>query len=405
MRHALVLSGMRLLFVHQSFGSLGGAESNIFAAAGELRLRGYHVGLLTREGTGRGEAAWRELFGDNLFFLKRTDAPDAIRRFRPDALYVHKWEEISSLEQLLAAGVPAIRMVHDHDLHCLRSYRYHPLTRRVCHRAMGARCVFLCLAPLKRNPKGPLPVRWASFFKKKRELALARQFDVSLVATRYMRDELLLNGVSSRRIEICAPVPAAAEPLESSFSERNLLVFAGQLVRGKGVDVLLRALARVRGKFEVMILGDGNHRAKCEALCTKLGLGDRVTFKGFVPQNDMRALYAEATAVMVSSVWPEPMGLVGIEAMRFGLPVVAFDAGGIKEWLRDGENGFLVPWMDTASYAGRLEELLADKAKAREMGRRGLERAEQDFAFDPYIDRLESLFERAASYPQEALAV
>jgi len=395
---------MRVLFVHQSCGNLGGAESNILATAGALSQRGYRVGLLTQKGTGRGEAAWREIFGANLFFLSQTGAPGALRRFRPDALYVHKWEDLPSLEQLLDAGVPALRMVHDHDLYCLRSYRYHPLTRRVCHRALGAYCVFPCLAPLKRNPQGPLPVRWASFFEKKSELALARQFDVSLVATKYMRDELLLNGFSPRRIEICAPVPPAAEPLRSSFSERNLLVFAGQLVRGKGVDVLLRALAQVRGKFEALILGEGNHRAQCEALCAKLGLEDRVSFKGFVPQNEMRALYAEATAVLVSSVWPEPMGLVGIEAMRFGLPVVAFDAGGISEWLRDGENGFLVPWMAAAAYARRVEELLADKAKAREMGRRGLERAEGDFAFEPYIDRLESFLARVAPCPQEALA-
>jgi glycosyltransferase involved in cell wall biosynthesis len=395
---------MRLLFVHQSFGSLGGAEANILATAGALRQRGYGVGLLSREKTGRGEAAWRELFGDELFILGETGAQEAVSRFRPDALYVHKWEELPSLEQLLASGLPAVHMVHDHDLYCLRSYRYHPLTRRICHRAMGACCIFPCLAPLKRNPRGPLPFRWASYFEKKRELALGRRFNVSLVATQYMRNELLLNGFSSERIEICAPVPPAADPVRSSFSERNLLVFAGQLVRGKGVDVLLRALAQVRGKFEVLILGEGNHRSKCEALSAKLGLADRVTFKGFVPQNEIRALYAEATAVLVSSVWPEPMGLVGIEAMRFALPVVAFDAGGIKEWLRDGENGFLVPWMDTAAYARRVEELLSDKAKAREMGGRGLERAGRDFAFDRYIDRLETIFAWVAAYPPEALA-
>ena len=396
---------MRLLFVHQSFGYFGGAESNIFATARALKRRGHRLGLLAHKGTSRGEAAWRELFGDDLFFLGGTSVPGAVRHFRPDALYVHKWEELPSLGQLLDSRVPAIRMVHDHNIYCLRSYRYHPLTRNICHRAMGAYCVFPCLAPLKRNKGGLLPVRWASFLEKKRELALARRFDVSLVATNYMRDELLLNGFSPRRIEICAPVPPAAEPLRSSFSERNLLVFAGQLVRGKGVDILLRALAQVRGKFEALILGEGNHRAKCEALCAKLGLGDRVTFKGFVPQEEMRALYSEATAVLVSSVWPEPMGLVGIEAMRFGLPVVAFDAGGIKEWLRDGENGFLVEWMAAAAYARRVDELLADKAKAREMGRRGLERADRDFAFDPYIESLESLFARVASCPQEALAV
>jgi glycosyltransferase involved in cell wall biosynthesis len=108
---------------------------------------------------------------------------------------------------------------------------------------------------------------------------------------------------------------------------------------------------------------------------------------------------------MVPSVWPEPMGLAGIEAMRFGLPVVAFDAGGISDWLTDGENGFLVPWMDTHLFARRIDELLADKQMARAMGRRGLERADRDFDFHRYIDGLTDLFERVAAPRREPVAL
>ena len=288
-------------------------------------------------------------------------------------------------------------MVHDHDVYCLRSYRYNPLTRNVCRRPLGARCVFPCLAPLKANRGAMPPVRWASFFKKQRELALARRFHRSVVATRYMRDELLINGFAPGSIEILPPVPPPAEPLRGGFTERNLLVFAGQIIRGKGVDVMLRALAKVRSPFEAVILGEGGHRAKCERLCAELGLADRVSFKGFVPAAEIRTFYQEATAVLVPSVWPEPMGLVGLEAMRYGLPVVAFDAGGIGEWLHNGENGFLVPWMNTTHFAAAIDELLSDKARARAMGGRGLARAERDFDFSAYIDRLENLFERVAS--------
>jgi glycosyltransferase involved in cell wall biosynthesis len=284
--------------------------------------------------------------------------------------------------------------VHDHDIYCLRSYRYHPLTRRICHRPLGLRCIVPCLAPIKRSHEGGLPIRWASYFDKRRELDLARNFHRSVVATQYMRDELLLNGFDPARIEIHAPVPEPVEPLESRFSERNLLVFAGQIIRGKGVDVLLRALAKVKSRFEAVILGEGGHRAHCEKLCRRLGLQDRVTFHGFIPLEEMRAFYQEATAALVPSVWPEPMGLVGLEAMRFSLPVVAFDAGGIGEWLRDGENGFLVPWMDTGRFATAVDALLSDKPRARAMGKRGFMRVNQDFDFATYISGLEDLFGR-----------
>ncbi len=204
-----------------------------------------------------------------------------------------------------------------------------------------------------------------------------------------MRDELLINGFAPGTIGVhpCAPPPA--EPLRSGFTERNLLVFAGQLIRGKGVDVMLRALAQVRTRFEAVILGEGSHRAKCERLCAELGLSDRVSFKGFIPAAEIRAYYREATAVLVPSVWPEPLGLVGLEAMQYGLPVVGFDAGGVREWLHDGETGLLVPCMDTTGFAAAIDTLLTDKAKARAMGERGLARAARDHAFQPYIDGLE----------------
>jgi glycosyltransferase involved in cell wall biosynthesis len=91
------------------------------------------------------------------------------------------------------------------------------------------------------------------------------------------------------------------------------------------------------------------------------------------------------------------MGLVGLEAMRNALPVVAFEAGGIRDWLHDGENGFLVPWMDTDIFAEKIDALLADKNLARSMGSRGFARFQRDYDFNDYITRLEDLFSRAAA--------
>jgi glycosyltransferase involved in cell wall biosynthesis len=100
-------------------------------------------------------------------------------------------------------------------------------------------------------------------------------------------------------------------------------------------------------------------------------LKDRVKFHGFVARDELKHFYQQASLLAVSSVWPEPFGLVGREAMCHALPVVGFDAGGIREWLFDGENGFLVPWMDTDAFAARMEQLLRDKELARKLGRAG----------------------------------
>jgi glycosyltransferase involved in cell wall biosynthesis len=216
-----------------------------------------------------------------------------------------------------------------------------------------------------------------------------------IVAAEFMKQELRRNGFAPDRIEIHPPVPPPGNPAQrSSFSDRNVIIYAGQLVRGKGVDVLLESLAQVRVPFECFIFGDGNHRHACEQLAGRLGLNDRVHFKGYVPQEELQIHYREASVAVVSSVWPEPFGAVGLEAMRYGLPVVAFDAGGIKEWLTDGQTGYLVPWMDRSAFAARVEELLRNKPLARNLGEQGRQMVSTQFEFSKYIDGLEDLFTR-----------
>ena len=97
-----------------------------------------------------------------------------------------------------------------------------------------------------------------------------------------------------------------------------------------------------------------------------------------------------------------PIATIGLEVMRYGLPVVAFDAGGIKDWLIDGENGRLVPWMDTAAYASALDELLRDKGKAQAMGQAGLRLVSERYDFEGYITSLEQLFAEVVSEQRPA---
>jgi glycosyltransferase involved in cell wall biosynthesis len=396
---------MKILFVHERFGDFGGAEANALLTARELKLREHEVGILHGPGTGHAEEEWRETFAHS-FALQPKDnwatIQSALWDFQPDLLYVHKMADLEVLEALLASGIPAARMVHDHDLYCMRRYKYNPLSRKICGRAVGPCCLFPCGATLRRNRDGAFPFAWVSYSDKKEEIRLNQQFHRMVVATHYMQEELLRNGFDADKIEVHPPVPCALEvSIRSSFSERNRIVYAGQIIRGKGVDVLLRALARISLPFECLILGEGNHRAYCEQLSHKLGLRDRVRFEGYVPQTQLGAYYQEASVAVLSSVWPEPFGAVGLEAMRYGLPTVAFDAGGIREWLISAYNGYLVPWMDCAAFACRVQELLLDKNLARQMGERGRRLVNQKFQFSNYISGLERLFARVVDETQK----
>jgi glycosyltransferase involved in cell wall biosynthesis len=402
---------MKLLFVHERFGAHGGAEANIAVVAAEFKRRGHAIALLHGDGTGKQEQEWRDLFPlrHKLPGNDDTDAAlrigDALQSVDPDLIYVHRLNGLELTEALVASGRPVVRMVHDHDLYCMRSYRYNVFSRRICDRALSPYCIFPCGGSVARNRDGGFPLKLVSYEAKRRELELHRRFAKLIVATRYMREQLAINGIAAERVEIHAPVPANPDlPLRSSFDERNRLVFAGQLIRGKGVDVLLETLALVEQPFECEILGDGSHREYCEELCRKLGLADRVRFHGFVPQEKILDFYSHCSVAVMSSLWPEPFGAVGLEAMRHGLPVIAFDAGGIREWLMDGWNGFLVPWMDRRRFAARVDELLRDKALARKLGERGRYWVRVHYGFSEYVDGLERLFTRVAADSTSCLA-
>ncbi len=391
---------MKLLLVHQHLGAWGGAETNLLLTAVELQRRGHVLSLLYQSATGRNEKDWRMAFSDCIRLPEQeagSTAQSVLRDFGPELVYLHNLADLEVLEVLVQSRVPLVRMVHDHTLCCLRGYKYNYFTRNVCSRPASLHCVFPCLANVARNRTGPLPLRWASFTAKQKEIRLHRHCHSLVVFSHYMKQELERNGFDPQRIEVLAPAfdNGAPRPL-SSLSERNLVLFAGQIIRGKGVDVLLRALARLKTPFQCVIAGDGNHRRHCERLSARLGLQQHVRFCGFLPHDELERYYREASLFAFSSVWPEPLGIAGLEAMRYGVPVVAFDTGGVRQWLRDGENGFVVPWMDTQLFAARMDELLRNKELARSLGGQGLKLASRDYAPGAAIDALETLLLRVA---------
>src|SRR5690349_7159195 len=129
---------MRLLFVHEKFGALGGAEANVLVTATELKRRGHCVGLVHGTHTGREEDAWRETFTDRYSLAAaqpRAALRAAIDEFWPDVIFLHKLADLDLVEALTTFEVPVVRMVHDHDLYCMRGYKYNPLNRQICTRA------------------------------------------------------------------------------------------------------------------------------------------------------------------------------------------------------------------------------------------------------------------------------
>ncbi len=388
---------MKVLMVHQLLGDRGGAESTLRHLTEGLTKRNCEVSLLHGPSTGTGEARFRELFPRRFSWLDAEGIERALAD-NPDVLFVHKLDELEVLETLVGSGKRLVRMVHDHDIYCQRRHRYLPHNRKICTRRAGPLCGLYC--GIVRDPNGPLPIRIARPSRKLRELELCRRFEHHITVSEFLRRELILHDFPPDEITPLWPDvhPAAAE-YRARYSE-PLVVYAGQILRGKGVDVLIESLARLQTPgFRAVIVGEGSHAAHCAALIERLGLGDRVTMTGFVPQDELHRLLGSARVAVVPSVWPEPLGAVGIEMMRHGLPVVAFDVGGISEWLTDGVGGYLVPVFDRAKLAERIDRLLGDPELARRMGEQGRAHASASCDSARYVDTVMGILEEAVNRP------
>ena len=171
----------------------------------------------------------------------------------------------------------------------------------------------------------------------------------------------------------------------------------GRIEPFKGTDVLVRAVALLRERARVLIVGGREDEPGVAWLRNEArmnGVSNLFDWRAAVPQSDLPAYYAAADVCVVPSLH-ELFGLVALEAMACGIPVVASDAGGLRELVRHGETGLLCKPGDAAALAEALDALLSNASLAQRMGAAGAVRA-QHFAWDASAVRLAAVYEQVA---------
>ena len=372
----------RVLFISEFSGFAGGIERFIFHTARLLRAAGMEV-LGQFDRPARDEARFLRGF-DRICHAGETA--------EVDLAVVHKISDPARLERLLEHyGDKLALYVHDHDYYCPRTYRYTPFGRKDCARPYSMlRCGLCAMATSPRHWRGgPFAALAARTVKCRRRLELMRNVRRVAVLSEFMRDTLVSNGFAPENVTVIPPpVPVPEELPPRPENTPPKLLFTGQLIRGKGVDQLLRALPLVRHPFTLTVAGDGNQRAELELLAARTGEADRIRFTGWVP--DPERLVFESDIAVLPFFWQEPFGLVGPEALARELPVVAFRTGGVDEWLRDGENGFAAPPRDIAGFAAAIEKLLEDRELRRRFGAAGRQLVRERFSEPEYVRRFEA---------------
>lgn len=200
------------------------------------------------------------------------------------------------------------------------------------------------------------------------------------------RDDLVRRGVPNERVVVIHPGVDAthyAPDVATPRAARPTFLYLGRLKRYKGVEFALRAVAaarQLRSDITLDVCGQGEDRARLEGVAQALGLADAVRFLGFVSEDEKRRLLCQAWAVVFPSP-KEGWGITNVEAAACATPALASDSPGLRESVRHGVTGYLVPHGDTRALADRIVALAADPALVERLGR-AARRFAEGFSWD-----------------------
>jgi glycosyltransferase involved in cell wall biosynthesis len=377
---------MRILFCNYEYPPLGGGGGVVNAALAEQLAQRHEVTVLTSRAFDlppRSIENGVQVIRVPVFFRKRRASanlasmfaylPTAfwagrglLRRQRFDVINTHFVVPTGPVGYTLSglSGVPNVLSVHGGDL-------YDPSKSLSPHRI-----------PLLR-----IAVRHMVFAA---DAVVAQSSDTLSNLHRFFAPDAKAEIIP---LGIPRPPRVDASRAKHDFTEDDiLLITVGRLVARKAVDQLIDSLAALRdARVKLVVVGTGPLSETLMARADSRGVRSQVRFVGGADEQTKLELLSIAD-IFVSASQHEGFGLVFLEAMAAGLPVVCYDRGGQRDFLKDGETGFVVALNDHAGLTDRCRELIASSERRKAMGRYNKDRAERYF-IDRCAEQYEILFE------------
>ena len=386
---------MKIVVAQDALHAEGGVESYLAAVIPALRARGHSIGLLYVQR--RGAPRIGGIDGPYV----AIDAADieagfsALRAWGADVCFSNNMASLP-IETRALGEWPVVKFMHGYSGTCISSLKTHTFPAPVaCGRTFGPACALL-YAPRHCGELTPAALvggyRWA-----RAQQRLFPRYATVVVASEHMANEYARHGVPRARVAMLPLFPSATARDLPDRSDASVL-FLGRMTQLKGGDILIRAVSHAatitKQPVRLVMAGDGPQRAAWERLAAREGVD--ASFPGWLDDTHRAAALSKAAVLGVPSVWPEPFGLVGLEAAAMGVPAVAFATGGMRQWLRHGVSGLLVsPSSGYQGMAAALAEILQN-APYRTRLSAGALAAACEMSADAHVAALERLLEGAA---------
>lgn len=392
---------MRILLVNEKWGMSGGQERYILQVGNGLLRRGHDVSLIF--GRLEGEVV------DTSLAKFKTDLIDGLN-LGAVSRYVQDWNpDVINLQNVYDAQLinslnskyPVTRFVHDHTTYCPGNSKYFFNSGKICSIATSTFCLINAYREKCMTRRPVLAVGRA--VERRFWLEALRELPIVLCNSSYVRNQLILNGLAPEKVVVNGLFPghnlldwdavSIGDPRRSNPQGKPPeILFVGRLFKEKGVDLLIKAVSRVPGPVRVQIVGDGWEKESLLGLAKDLKVEHKVNFLGFKSGQELANLYTHCDLFVMPSVWPEPFGMVGLEAGQFRKPVIAFNVGGVSDWLTDSVNGLLLPKPDVSLLAKAIEKLTDSPELCLQLGNNGFDTVNSQFSLERHLKVLEESY-------------
>ncbi len=393
---------MKVLHLSEFYSPVGGLEQYLLGMCDACEAAGHPTAVVYSTRMGR-EPSDRERSVYHIPGLigaagaspeARAALSAALDREAPDVVVLHELYD-PEIVRRAARRAPTVRFGHSGKMMCPGGRRLWNRSQVICTRPVGFACQAIAYRErcMPRDPRRGLPL-----ITRTRHLgALYRRWSEMVVPSGFMRDLLLANGFAADRVHVVPYFTTLSAPAATRAPVPGRLFCAGRLTPEKGVDHAVRALAELAGPTILVVAGEGPARADVERLAHDLGVAGRVRLAGWLSRERMAEEIQQAQVVLFPSLAPESFGIVGIEAMALARPVVAYDAGGVREWLGSDRTGLLIPRGDLRALIGAVRCLLEDPGRAATLGQRGRAVVEERFRPARHLRDFLAVAERAVT--------
>jgi glycosyltransferase involved in cell wall biosynthesis len=395
---------MRVLIATQHLGIVGGVETYLRAVLPRLVAAGFDVGVLAESAGGCNAGILADCPGVPVWLAGGRPIGETVADvagWGPGVVYSHGLSD-PRLEAELVGRFPTILFAHNYHGTCVSgTKRYGLPVARPCGRRFGPGCL---ARYFPRRCGGLDPLTALRLYRVQgRRAGLLPRYRAVLTASGYMADEFRRAGVPAGQVLVVPLFPTDCEPDPEPPRPRapsGRVLMVGRLTRVKGGDHLIEALPRAADRLgralTLVVAGDGSDLPRLRALAGRRGVP--AEFHGWMSDAGREALTRGADLLAVPSVWPEPFGLVGIEAGCAGVPAAGYAVGGIPDWLIPGVSGESAPgdWPDPRALAEAIVRALADDAHWNRL-RRGAWEMARRFSPTAHLAALSRALSHAAT--------